>query len=98
MSISAHKLNYIGNRTLKYEESSFNIWHDEELIQFLNSECDFCMSLNDDCCGTTTVLVSIIKEAIQKAKELKLDEGTMDCLKNDIKGLEDTDYIEYYCF
>ena len=70
-----------------------------QVIDFLNDqEGGFLGSLNDDCCGITCAKVASIKELIQRSGEFHLDKDSVDCLKDDIKGFSDDDYIQYYCF
>lgn len=95
MSIRAYKVLDI----VKKQEPSFNLWGQPEVIGFLNEQEDgFSDSLNQDCCGITSVKVSTIKELIKRADEFHLDKESINCLEDDINGHDDEDYIEYYCF
>jgi len=95
MSIRAYKVLDIKTK----QADSFNLWHDSEVMDFLNDqEGGFLGSLNDDCCGITCAKVASIKELIQRSGEFHLDKDSVDCLKDDIKGFTDDDYIQYYCF
>lgn len=94
MSVRAHKIIEIKH---KYP-STFNLWHDEELWNFLCDEEGFNNELGEEGSGMISIEVQTIKKAIKKAKELKLDKGTVKELKDDIKGLEDDDWVEYICF
>ena len=95
MSVRAYKVLNIERK----KEPSFNLWRQPEAIGFLNEQEDgFSDSLNQDCCGLTGVKVSSIKELIKKADEFQLDQGSINCLKNDIDGHDDEDFVQYYCY
>jgi len=95
MSIRAYKVLDIK----KKQSPSFNLWRESEVIDFLNEQEDgFLDSLNQDCCGLTCVKVTSIKELIRRADEFHLDKDSIKCLGDDIKGYDDDDYVQYYCF
>ncbi len=95
MSIRAYKVLNIKTK----QSESFNLWHDSEVIDFLNDqEGGFSDSLNQDCCGLAYAKVISIKELIKRADEFHLGKESIDCLKDDIKGYGDDGYVQYYCF
>ena len=95
ISVRAYKVLNI----VKKQEPSFNLWLQPEVIGFLNEQEDgFSDSLNQDCCGLTSVKVTTIKELIKRADEFDLNNQSIDCLENDIKGFDDEDYVQYICF
>ncbi len=94
MSVRAYKV-----ITKKYEdEPTFNLWHDEKLVEFLTDETDFYSTLNDEGGGIGILEVIDIKKIIKKAKELGLDQEQVDQFKKDIEGLSDDNLVEYECF
>ena len=97
MSVRAHRVVEI-----KVEESytSFNLWHDDKLMQFLDEESNFFSQLTDDGTGVADVAVEVLKRALEQAKKLKIDLDTVECLKKDIEWAEarSEGFIQYYCF
>ena len=96
MSVRAHRI-------LKVEHApntSFNLWHDEKLIDFFNRNnySGFFSQMNDNGGGVVSIEVSVIKEALEKAVELELDEDTVEQLKADIEAAGDEPTIDYDCF
>ena len=77
---------------------SFNLWHDEKLMEFFE-ENGFYETLNEGT-GLTELLIETLQEAVDKAKELELDEYQVKALKKDIKWgkKEGWEYVRYYCF
>ena len=95
MSVRAHRI-------LKVEYAknpSFNLWHDEKLINFIDTHNDlgFYEQMNANGGGVVCVETSVIKDAIEKAVELELDEDTVEQLKADIEASENGS-IDYDCF
>ncbi len=96
MSVRAHRI-------LKVEyapSSSFNLWHDKKLVEFLDNHNDsgFYSQMNENGSGVVSIEVSVIKEALEKAVELELDEDTVEQLKADIEAIGDEPTIDYDCF
>jgi len=95
MSVRAYRV-----RRLEYAKSeTFNLWHNEKLVDFLGV-LDDGSGLNNDCCGMVEIPVEKLEEAVTKAKELDLDEYRVGTLKRDIAlaKRKKTDYLSYYCF
>ena len=47
MSVRAYRVNKIDYE----QEDSFNLWHDDELVEFLDREYDFYEWMSNDGCG-----------------------------------------------
>jgi hypothetical protein len=94
MSVRAYKV-----ITKQYEDNStFNLWHDDELVDWLAGNTDFYGQLNDDGVGEASLDVKDIKTIIAMAKDLNLDNETVDQFSRDIEGLGDNDFVTYDCF
>lgn len=94
MSVRAYKV-------LKMEladNPSFNLWHDEKIVDFLNENDDFNSQMNDNGGGYITVSVKSIRKILANLEEFELDELDIEQLRKDIEGLEDGNYITYSCF
>lgn len=96
MSVRAHRI-------LKVEYApnpSFNLWHDEKLINFLDTQNDsgFFSQMNGNGGGVVNIEASVIKKALEKAGELELDEDTVEQLKADIEAAGEDGSIDYDCF
>ena len=90
MSVRAYRVIEI-----KHEPAdSFNLWHDEELVEFFDTHYGFYDTLNEGS-GITELPVEALEEAI---KELKLDDDVVQALKRDIEAGKDTGYVSYYCY
>jgi len=68
----------------EYESPSFNVWHDEKLIDLLNEEILFYMCLNSFGTSVVDVPVELLEKAIGSEKKLELDDDTISCLHSDI--------------
>jgi len=96
VSVRAHRI-------LKVEYApnpSFNLWHDEKLINFLDTQNDsgFFSQMNENGGGVVNIEASVIKKALEKAGELELDEDTVKQLKADIEAAGEDGSIDYDCF
>lgn len=90
MSVRAYRVNKIDHQ----EANTFNLWHDDKLIDFLDSEYGFYEGLT----GNGTGLVELPIEALEEAiKKLELDDDLVNALKRDIEACE-SGYITYYCY
>jgi len=93
MSIRAYRV-----KNIEHEQNeTFNLWHDETLMEFLEGY-GFYNQLNDDARGITNISVKALKEAMKEVKEL--DSETKRCILKDIKEAEKNgeEYIQYYCY
>lgn len=92
MSVRAYRVNEIKTEN----NPSFNLWHDEKLMDYLESSTGFYNQLNQDANG----IGGLELEELEEAVKLDLEPETMEALKADIAWLKkngDT-YIEYYCY
>ena len=87
MSVRAYKVTEIKRN----KSDSFSFGNDCDLVNTLNLHSQ----LNKDNCGLIEVSVKQIKDAI---KSCELDENTVKQLEKDVFGLDDDDYIKYYCY
>jgi len=98
VSVRAHRI-----LSVEYApETSFNLWHDEKLVEFLerNNDLGFYRQMNDDGSGVVTVSIEALQKAIDEAEELELDEATVRVLGEDIAAakLANNEYVDYDCF
>jgi hypothetical protein len=90
MSVRAYKI--IEKRLA--DNPSFNLWHDEEIYNFIIEHPDTQDNLDEDG-GVIETSVKVIKELLKK---VKMPKEYKDGFKQDIKGLLDDNWIEYECF
>jgi len=97
MSVKANRVIEIKIET---EYSSFNLWHDRKLIDFLDSDGGFFRGLTSDGTGLAEVSVEVLEDAVSKASELELDEDTVANLKKDIAWAKENneEFVQYYCY
>ena len=96
MSVRAHRI-------LKVDyapETSFNVWHDEKLVEFLDRENDlgFYNQMNDNGGGVVSLTVEVLQKVVDQAKELELDDDTVRVLREDIASADPDETIDYDCF
>jgi hypothetical protein len=94
MSVRAYRV--IEIKTAKPD--TFNLWHDEKLVNFFASEHGFFESMVDGS-GLTQLSIEALKEALGKS-ELELDDDMKEALKRDIQAAEEAgdEYVQYYCY
>jgi len=95
MSVRAYKV-----VALQYAQSpSFNCWHDEKLMDFLEGE-EIYDGRNSEGGGTMEMSVEVMQKALDKGKELELDEYACEAIRTDIAWAKKKgrDYIRYECF
>lgn len=90
MSARAYRINNIDRE----DNPSFNIWHDKNLMDFLEE--------NDAIVTEEIIEVNVLalKKAIEQAEKLKLEEYVIEAIKADIKWAEkinDT-FVKYFYF
>jgi len=92
MSVRAYRINNIE----KEESESFNLWHDEELVEFLR-ENDALNNLNINNVGIIEIPLETLKDAL---KTVKMEDDTRQSLEDDIFFMESKgeDYICYWCY
>lgn len=88
-------------RVIKIETAkpnSFNLWHDDKLVNFLDHNYGFFEGMNENS-GLTEVPVEGLREALANP-ELELDEDVIEALKRDIEAAdqEGNEYVQYYCY
>jgi hypothetical protein len=86
-------------RVIKIEHAqpnTFNLWHDDKLVQFLDKEYGFFEGLNESG-GLTQVPVEALERAL---KEVPVDDDLKEALTKDIQTCrkEGEEYVQYYCF
>jgi uncharacterized membrane protein len=88
------------NDSLDPKIPSFDVWHDKKLMEFLNEEIQFYMSLNSYGTGIVDVPVELLEKAIGSATEFNLDEDTVSQIKLDIARAKSNkdEVVTYYCF
>jgi hypothetical protein len=97
MSINAYR---IRNNNLDIERASFDIGHDEKLIDLLNEEMLFYMSLNSCGTGIVDIPVELLEKVVDAPKKYDLDEDTVSQIKSDIESAKSNkdEVVTYYCF
>jgi len=97
VSVSAKRIIKI---EIEENYSTFNLWHDRKLMDFLDSEADFFSRLSDDGNGISEVSVEVLEDAVSKASELELDDDTVAHLKLDIAWAKEHNEtnVQYYCY
>jgi hypothetical protein len=94
MSIRAHRVEEI-----KTNGSSFNLWHDEKIMDWLKRKTFFFNSLNGDCCGLTGVEVDDLKAMLSEIGK-EINEDTRRAIEEDVRFAEDQGdwLVQYYCY
>jgi len=94
MSIRAHRI-----IEFKLEASSFDLWHNEKFMQFLEEEVRLSSNLNLYGTGLLEVPVEVLERAVRMADELGLDEDNVEGLQQDIVAANSTrnESVSYYC-
>jgi hypothetical protein len=94
MSIRAYRVIKIEHA----QPNSFNLCHDDKLVNFLERNYGFLEGMNEGG-GLTEVPVEGLREALANP-ELELDEDAIEALKRDIEAAdrEGEEYIQYYCY
>lgn len=84
------------------EEPSFNVWHDKELLDWLEEQKDTSirMTAQGSGEGEIEININVLKKAIKNAKKLKLDEDIIEALKADIAFAKNKgdEYVLYECY
>jgi hypothetical protein len=92
MSIRAYRV-----MEIKTNGPSFNLWEDEDLVEWLDKKTAFFQSLNFDAVGLTEIDVDELKRALVEINDLKQD--IRKAIEEDINAAEEIgrDYVQYYC-
>jgi hypothetical protein len=86
-------------RVIKIEHAqpnTFNLWHDDKLVEFFDNEYGFYETLNEG-----TGLAELPIEALERAlTEVPMDEELKEALQKDIEACreEGESYVRYYCY
>ena len=93
MSIRAYRVTEI-----KTSGVSFNLWHDETVIDWLCENTSFYDTLDYDGCGLTDISDEELKTMLSEIGE-KLNEDLKKSIKEDIEFAESqgNGYVQYYC-
>ena len=91
MSVRAYRINKIESE----QNASFNLWHDTELMEFLESNGMY-NTLNDDGNGTIEIPVHVLEKAVET---LTLEDYTKEAILKDIAWAKEqkAEYIMYSC-
>jgi len=94
MSIRAHRVIEV-----KTFGESFSLWHEDEIVNWLDEHTPFFRSLNEDSCGLTEVSVKDLKTMLSEIGG-KIDEDTKKAIEKDIRFAEKRgdEYVQYYCY
>ena len=95
MSILAHRI-----YPAKSEFFTFDVWHDEKLVEYLNKEIDFNFSLNIYGTGIVDIPVELLEKIITLKRELELDEDTIAQIQLDISNGKSRigEVVSYHCY
>ena len=91
MSIRAYRVKKIDYAT----PDTFNLWHDDKLVDFLDSECDFFAGLTNDGTGLVEVPIEALQEALKK---VEMNDELKEAIRKDMEACRDDDHVTYYCF
>jgi len=82
------------------ETLTFDVGHDEKLIDLLNKEIQFYFSLNVYGTGIVDVPLETLEKAILMKEELDLDEDTVNHIELDIAAAQSfsSESVTYECF
>ncbi len=90
MSVRAYRVNKIDHE----ECDSFNLWHDDKLMEFLDNEYGFYERLNGDGGGIAELPIEALREALEK---VEMDKELKEAIQKDIEACEADGYVTYYC-
>ena len=80
--------------------ASFDLGHDKKLMEFLDKEIQFNLSLTNFGTGIIDVPVKILEKAINIRKKINLNDETVARLKSDIEDAKSNkeEFVSYCCF
>ena len=90
MSVRAYRVIEIRQE----QADTFNLWHDEKLVEFLDSQYGFFETLHQGT-GLTELRVEALEHALS---EVPMDEEVKQALQKDIEACGDNGYVVYYCY
>jgi hypothetical protein len=85
---------------LAEENPSFNLWHNNCLMDAIEHCSGFYSGLNDDGCGIGTIQLEDfeeIKKYLKKNKHYKEEEDAIKNIERDFKET-DEEWVEYECY
>ena len=85
-------------RVIKVEHEpvdTFNLWHDDKLMDFLDREYGFYEGLTSDGKGLVELQIEALQEALEK---VEMDNELKEAIRKDIEACRDDGYITYYCY
>jgi hypothetical protein len=96
MGIRAHRV--IEIKLAEY--SSFSLWDNSKIMEFLENKTDFVYKLNSEGTGEAEIPVNVLKKLIKMSIKLNIDEETRNRLQEDIDFADsnNNDYVLYECF
>ena len=91
MSVRAYRVTRIQHE----RDSTFNLWHDDKLMDFLNTEYGFYEGLSNDGTGLVELPIEALQEALEK---VGMDKELKEAIQKDIEACRDNGYVTYYCY
>ncbi len=91
MSVRAYRVKEI----VTEKSESFNLWHDDDLMEWLRVNAPIDDQLNSDGAGLIEVSTKDMERALS---ELALKDYRREAIQSDIDASKDTGWIQYYCF
>ncbi len=81
------------------ESFTFDVWHDGKLIEFLNKEINFYMSLDSYGTGIVDIPVVLLEKIVALKEKLELDEDTVNQIQLDIADGKSRlgEVVSYHC-
>ena len=91
MSVRAYRVKKIDHE----RDNTFNLWHDDKLMEFLDSEYGFYEGLTSNGTGLVELPIEALQEALGK---VEMDKELKEAIQNDIEACRDDGFVTYYCF
>jgi hypothetical protein len=84
---------------IKTNGDSFNLWHDEKVVDWFRRKTSFFEPLNLDWCGLTEVQVDDLKAMLSEIGK-EIEEDTRKAIVEDIRFADERGdwYVQYYCY
>lgn len=91
MSVRAYRVTKIEHE----QANTFNLWHDDKLMEFLDSGYGFYERLSNDGTGIVELPIEALQEALEK---VEMDKELREAIRKDIEACQADGYVTYYCF
>ena len=91
MSVRAYRVTKIDHE----QEDTFNLWHDDKLMDFLDKEYGFYEGLTNDGTGLVELPIEALQEALEK---VEMDKELKEAIQKDIEACRDNGCVTYYCY